>query len=195
MSRVGKLPIPLPAGVQVTVNGSEVVVTGPRGELRQSVPADITVTVEDSVVRVSRPSDAREHRALHGLTRSLVANMVTGVSEGYTRVLELRGVGYRAEMKGNKLALQAGFSHPVEIVPPEGVEIEIQQSSPTADTGYLAAVITCKGNDKQALGDFVANLRKIRPVEPYKGKGLRYQGERVHRKLGKAAKSGGGTGF
>lgn len=195
MSRVGKLPIPLPTGVQVTVDGPEVVVTGPRGELRRSVPADITVTVEESVVRVSRPTDERQHRALHGLTRSLVANMVTGVSEGYTRVLELRGVGYRAEVKGNKLVLQAGFSHPVEITPPEGVEIEIQQSSPTADTGYLAAVITCRAIDKERLGNFVANVRKVRPVEPYKGKGLRYQGERVHRKLGKAAKSGGGSGF
>lgn len=195
MSRVGKLPIPVPSGVSVTVDGTLVSVSGPKGQLAQSVPPSMQVAVEAGGVRVVRPSDEREHRSLHGLTRSLIANMVTGVSEGYTLVLELRGVGYRAEVQSGKLVLGVGFSHPVEMQAPDGVEIETQQSSPTSDNGYLAATITCHGIDKQALGDFVARVRRVRPVEPYKGKGLRYRDEYVARKLGKAAKGAGLGGF
>jgi large subunit ribosomal protein L6 len=159
--------------------------------LDRSVPAVLGVQVDEGAIRVTRPSDERQDRALHGLARSLIANMVTGVTEGFTQILELRGVGYRAEVQGRKLVLQAGFSHPVELEPPVGIEVETQQLSPTSDSGYLAAVITCRGIDKQLLGDFVDSVRSVRPVEPYKGKGIRFRGERVRRKLGKAAKTGG----
>jgi len=191
MSRVGKVPIPIPAGVTVQCEAGHVTVSGPKGQLDRSVPAVLGVLVDDSAIRVTRPSDERQDRALHGLARSLIANMVTGVTEGFTQILELRGVGYRAEVQDRKLVLQAGFSHPVELVAPAGIEVEIQQLSPTADSGYLAAVITCRGIDKQLLGDFVDSVRSVRPVEPYKGKGIRYRGERIRRKLGKAAKTGG----
>ena len=195
MSRVGNLPIPVPDGVTVKVDGARVAVSGPKGELAQVLPAAMQVTTDSSTVRVTRPSDEREDRSLHGLTRTLIANMVTGVTDGYTIIIEVRGVGYRAEVQGRKLVLQVGFSHPVERDPPGGIEIETQQSSPTADNGYLAATITCRGIDKQVLGDFAASLRRIRPVEPYKGKGLRYRGEHVRRKLGKAAKGSQMSGF
>ena len=164
-------------------------------ELEQRIPAAMKVTQEDGVVRVQRPSDGREDRSLHGLTRTLIANMIVGVTEGYVKVLELRGVGYRAEVQGRRLVLQAGFSHPVEVPLPEGIEVETVQSSPTADNEYLAATITCRGADKQVLGDFAASIRRIRPVEPYKGKGLRYRDEHVARKLGKAAKGAQMAGF
>ena len=195
MSRVGNLPIPVPDGVTIQVAGTQVTVNGPKGELEQRIPAAMKVTQEDGAVRVQRPSDGREDRSLHGLTRTLIANMVVGVTAGYVKVLELRGVGYRAEVQGGRLVLQAGFSHPVEVPLPEGIEVDTEQSSPTADNEYLAATITCRGADKQVLGDFAASTRRIRPVEPYKGKGLRYRDEHGARKLGKAAKGAQTVGF
>jgi len=195
MSRVGKVPIPLPAGVTAEWREGRLCVTGPKGELERAFAPSMQIRIENGTVTVTRPSDRREDRALHGLTRSLVANMVTGVAEGYERVLELRGVGYRADLQGPKLVLQVGYSHPVEMVPPTGVEVGVQQSSATLENGYLSATITCRGIDREVLGDFVAAIRRIRPVEPYKGKGVRYRGETVRRKLGKAAKSGQTTGF
>ena len=196
MSRVGKLPIPLPEKVSVECANNTVNVTGPKGSLSCSLSERMQIDVTDSEIVVTRPTETSMDRSLHGLTRSLIANMVTGVSQGFTKVLEIRGVGYRAEVQGNKLVLQLGFSHPIELVAPEGIGIEVEALSPTADRGYLAAVLTMTCIDKQLLGDFAANVRKLRPVEPYKGKGVRYRGERVIRKLGKAAKAGGsGGGF
>lgn len=176
MSRIGKLPVTVPKGVEVRVDGSGVTVKGPRGELTRRFDPDMTIAVEDGEVTVARPTDQTRHRALHGLTRSLIANMVTGVSEGYERVLEIHGVGYRADKRGNGLLLNVGFSHPVEIVPPAGVELDLE--SPT--------VIRVSGVDKEKVGQTAAEIRKVRPPEPYKGKGIRYRDERVRRKAGKA---------
>jgi large subunit ribosomal protein L6 len=179
MSRVGRAPIPVPSGVQVTIADAHVTVTGPRGTLERDLPGAITVTQEEGQLLVQRPDDERENRALHGLVRSLVANMVTGVTEGYTKDLEIVGVGYRAAAQGpNRLELALGFSHPVVVDAPEGVTFTVP--APTR--------ITVAGNDKQAVGQVAANIRKIRKPEPYKGKGVRYAGERVLRKAGKAAK-------
>jgi large subunit ribosomal protein L6 len=179
MSRIGKQPIPIPSGVEVAIEGSRVRVKGPKGELQHDAPASITVAQDGDAIVVTRPDDERENRALHGLTRSLVANMVTGVSEGYTRDLEIVGVGYRAIAQGpSKLELQLGFSHPVSFEAPEGVTFEVPQ--PTR--------ITVRGFDKQLVGQVAANIRKIRKPEPYKGKGIRYADERVLRKAGKSAK-------
>jgi large subunit ribosomal protein L6 len=179
MSRIGKKPIPIPSGVDVTIVGSHVTVKGPKGTLEHDAPADITVSREGDDLVVTRPDDEREHRALHGLTRSLVANMVTGVSEGFTRELDIVGVGYRAAAAGpTKLDLQLGFSHPVAVDAPEGVEFEVP--APTK--------IIVKGFDKQLVGQVAADIRKIRKPEPYKGKGIRYADERVLRKAGKSAK-------
>jgi large subunit ribosomal protein L6 len=179
MSRIGKLPINIPNGVKVDVNGSEVKVTGPKGSLTQVIPADMGVNIEDGVLTVQRPSDSREHRALHGLTRALINNMVLGVSEGFSKVLEIEGVGYRAEMKGKTLVLNVGFSHPVEFEPPKDVEFRVEDRNKT---------IIVSGIDKQVVGEIAANIRKMRPPEPYKGKGIRYRGEYVRRKAGKAGK-------
>ena len=176
MSRIGKLPIPVPDGVEVRVDGSSVTVKGPKGELGRSFDPAMTMAVEDGEVTVTRATDASRHRALHGLTRSLIANMVTGVSRGYERVLEIHGVGYRAEQRGTSLVLNVGFSHPVEIKPPEGVELRAE--TPTQ--------IRVTGIDKEKVGQMAAEIRKVRPPEPYKGKGIRYQGEYVRRKAGKA---------
>ena len=179
MSRIGKKPIPIPSGVEVTLDGSHITVKGPKGTLEHDAPADITVAREGDDLLVTRPDDEREHRALHGLTRSLVANMVVGVSEGFTRELDIVGVGYRAAAQGtNKLDLQLGFSHPVTVDAPEGVEFETP--APTK--------IIVKGFDKQLVGQVAADIRKIRKPEPYKGKGIRYADERVLRKAGKSAK-------
>lgn len=166
----------MPDGVEVRVDGSSVTVKGPKGELRRSFDPDMSMSVDDGEVTVARATDAARHRALHGLTRSLIANMVVGVSEGYERALEIHGVGYRAEQRGNGLLLNVGFSHPVEIKPPEGVELKAE--SPT--------LIRVKGIDKEKVGQIAAEIRKVRPPEPYKGKGIRYQGEYVRRKAGKA---------
>jgi large subunit ribosomal protein L6 len=178
VSRVGKEPITIPNGVEVAIEGRRVVVKGPNGTLEHTSPPTITITREGDDLVVTRPDDERENRALHGLTRSLVNNMVIGVSQGYTRELEIVGVGYRAQASGpSKLQLQVGFSHPVPFEAPEGVTFEVPQ--PTR--------IVVKGADKQLVGQVAADLRKCRPPEPYKGKGIRYADEYVHRKAGKSA--------
>ncbi|MDZ4655759.1 MAG: 50S ribosomal protein L6 [Coriobacteriia bacterium] len=178
MSRIGKQPIPVPSGVEVTINGSEVAVKGPKGTLTQTFVSDMSIELTDGVILVTRPSDERRHRSLHGLTRTLVANMVIGVSEGFQKNLEINGVGYRAVLKGNDLDMSLGFSHPVVVIAEEGITFEVP--SPTK--------ISVKGIDKQRVGQVAAEIRKLRPPEPYKGKGIRYAGEHVRRKLGKAAK-------
>jgi large subunit ribosomal protein L6 len=182
MSRIGKQPIPLPAGVSVTIEPERVSVKGPNGELSERIARDITVeqvAVEsgDQQLVVSRPTDRGEHRALHGLTRTLVANMVTGVTSGFSKNLEIQGVGYRAALKGSDLELALGYSHPVEIKAPEGITFEVPQ--PTR--------ITVRGASKQQVGEIAAQIRKQRKPEPYKGKGIRYEGEYVAKKVGKRA--------
>jgi large subunit ribosomal protein L6 len=179
MSRVGRSPIPVPSGVEVRVADRHISVKGPKGTLERDLPADMTVRQDDGVILVERPDDERRHRALHGLTRSLVNNMVVGVTEGYRKELEIVGVGYRATAQGpNRLELALGFSHPVSVDAPEGITFEVP--SPTR--------VVVAGNDKQAVGQVAADIRRIRPPEPYKGKGVRYAGEVVRRKAGKAAK-------
>lgn len=178
MSRIGKQPIPVPAGVDVQIDGSSVTVKGPKGTLSQSFNPDMQITLEDGVVYVRRPSDARQHRSLHGLTRTLVANMVTGVSEGFRKDMEIVGVGYRAVLKEGALDLSLGLSHPMIVKAPEGITFEVP--APTR--------ISVIGIDKQQVGQIAAEIRGIRPPEPYKGKGIRYAGEKVRRKVGKAAK-------
>jgi len=179
MSRIGKQPITIPSGVEVTLDGNHVTVKGPKGTLEHDVPESIAIAREGDDLVVSRPDDERENRSLHGLTRSLVANMVAGVSDGFTKELEIVGVGYRAAAAGpNRIDLQLGFSHPVAFDAPDGVEFEVP--TPTR--------ITVKGYDKQLVGQVAADIRKIRKPEPYKGKGIRYVDERVLRKAGKSAK-------
>jgi large subunit ribosomal protein L6 len=179
MSRIGKKPITVPSGVDVTINGSHVAVKGPKGELALDAPEDITIAQEGDEIVVNRPDDERAHRALHGLTRSLVNNMVVGVSEGFSRDLEIVGVGYRALAQGpNKLELQVGYSHSVPVEAPEGISFEVPAPNR----------ITVRGIDKQLVGQVAADIRKIRKPEPYKGKGIRYANERVLRKAGKSAK-------
>ena len=177
MSRIGKKPIPLPSGVTVAIEPELVRVNGPRGTLSERVPRDITVAQDGERLVVTRPTDRGEHRALHGLTRSLVANMVEGVTSGFQKTLEIQGVGYRAVLKGRDLELALGYSHPVPIKAPDGIEFEVPQ--PTR--------IVVKGISKQLVGEMAANIRKQRPPEPYKGKGIRYEGEYVARKVGKRA--------
>jgi len=177
MSRIGKKPIPVPASVSVSIEPELVTVNGPKGELRERIHRDITVAHEGEELRVTRPTDRGEHRALHGLTRSLVANMVEGVTNGYSKTLEIQGVGYRATLKGKDLELALGYSHPVGIKAPDGITFEVPQ--PTR--------IIVSGISKQAVGEIAAIIRKQRPPEPYKGKGIRYEGEYVARKVGKRA--------
>jgi large subunit ribosomal protein L6 len=177
MSRIGKQPIPVPEGVEVQVEPGLVKVKGPKGELQERVTRDMTVTHENGEIVVTRPSDRGEHRALHGLTRSLIFNMVQGVTEGFEKRLEIQGVGYRAQLQGNKLVMNLGYSHQVEVQAPEGIEFEVPQ--PTQ--------VVVRGISKQAVGEVAAGIRKRRPPEPYKGKGIRYQGEYVARKVGKRA--------
>lgn len=176
MSRIGRMPIDIPAGVTVALNGQVITVKGPKGELTRTLHPDMKVTVADNVITVERPSDEKEHRSLHGLTRALVANMVKGVHEGFKKELEIVGVGYRAQMKGKKLALTLGFSHPLELEAPAGVTV----SCPTATN------ITVEGANNEVVGEFAAKIRGYRLPEPYKGKGIRYVGEHVRRKAGKA---------
>ena len=180
MSRVGKQPIPVPSGVEVKIDGQRVSVKGPKGTLDRVFPEEVTFALEDGEVRVERPSDDRRSRAMHGLSRALLANMVTGVSEGYRRELQLVGVGYRAALKGQDLELQVGYSHPVSIAPPEGVAFEVPE--PTK--------VVVSGIDKERVGQASADIRKVRPPEPYKGKGIRYVDEYVRRKAGKAGVPG-----
>ena len=178
MSRIGRKPVPVPEAVTVEIAPGNIAVKGPKGALSQSLSPDMAVAQADGVVTVSRPTDRGEHRALHGLTRSLIANMVQGVTDGFEKRLEIQGVGYRAALKGKNLELALGFSHPVSIPAPEGIEFEVPQ--PTE--------IIIRGIDKQLVGQVAADIRKWRKPEPYKGKGVRYEGEHVRRKLGKAAK-------
>ncbi|HLH70470.1 MAG TPA: 50S ribosomal protein L6 [Candidatus Dormibacteraeota bacterium] len=180
MSRIGRLPIQIPDGVSVDVEGNRVTVQGPKGRLERAVPAQITVRVEDGRVLCERPSDGRVHRSLHGLTRTLVANMVQGVSQGFRKELELVGVGYRAQKQGEDLVLSLGFSRPVRYRPPSGVSIEV--SDPT----HFAV----SGISKEEVGQVAADLHRLRPPEPYKGKGVMYRGEQIRRKAGKATKGG-----
>jgi large subunit ribosomal protein L6 len=177
VSRIGKKPIPVPTGVTISIEPELVQVNGPRGTLSERVPRDITVAQDGETIVVSRPTDRGEHRALHGLTRSLVANMVEGVTSGFQKTLEIQGVGYRAALKGRDLELALGYSHPVSVKAPDGIEFEVPQ--PTR--------VIVKGNSKQMVGEIAANIRKKRPPEPYKGKGIRYEGEYVARKVGKRA--------
>ena len=176
MSRIGRKPISLPPGVEITIKDNNITVKGPKGTLTQAIPEDITIEQQDSELLVKRPSDIKRHRAMHGLTRALVANMVTGVTTGFEKKLEMVGVGYRAQMQGSKLVINIGFSHPVEVDPPPGIEFEVP----------AVTKITVKGIDKQLVGNTAADIRAIRKPEPYKGKGLRYENEVVRRKAGKS---------
>ncbi|PLR96390.1 50S ribosomal protein L6 [Bacillus sp. T33-2] len=178
MSRVGKKPIEVPTGVTVALDDNLVTVKGPKGELSRTFSPEMEIKVEDNVINISRPSDAKQHRALHGTTRAVLANMVEGVSKGFERSLELVGVGYRASKQGKKLVLSVGYSHPVEIEPEEGLEIEVPANTK----------VVVKGTDKERVGALAANIRDVRPPEPYKGKGIRYEGEHVRRKEGKTGK-------
>jgi large subunit ribosomal protein L6 len=181
MSRIGKAPIQLPDRVQVDIRGNHVTVKGPKGELSRSFDSDMEIVLEDGTLIVRRPTDQRLHRAMHGLTRALLANMVIGVSEGYSKVLEIQGTGYRAELQGENLVLYLGYSHPIEFQPPENINFEVPRGGRS---------VTVSGIDKEVVGEIAARIRRQRPPEPYKGKGVRYQGERVRRKAGKAGRVG-----
>ena len=182
MSRIGKMPIAMPKGVVVKIEGSKVVVNGPKGSLERSFNPDMLIAMDAGVINVTRPSDDRQHRALHGLTRTLLDNMVKGVSNGFEKNLEIVGVGYRAEMSGSKLSLRIGFSHVVEVVPPSGVSIVLDGQTK----------IKVQGIDKEKVGQMAAEIRHIHPPDHYKGKGIRYAGEVVRIKAGKTGKAGGG---
>jgi large subunit ribosomal protein L6 len=178
MSRIGRLPVTIPSGVDVTISGREVTVAGPKGKLSMQVAEPIEVAKNDGVVTVTRPSDEGRVRALHGLSRTLVANMVTGVTEGYRKTLEIVGVGYRVQARGSAVEFSLGFSHPVMVNPPEGITLRVE--TPTR--------LVVEGIDKQRVGEVAANIRKLRKPDPYKGKGVRYSGEQIRRKVGKAGK-------
>jgi large subunit ribosomal protein L6 len=181
MSRIGRMPIPIPAGVQVDITGSHVAVSGPRGKLERDVAPELRIVHESGEIRVERPNDDKRSRELHGLTRTLLSNMVIGVTDGYRKALEITGVGYRAQLVGNKLQLNLGYSHPIEIDPPAGVSFEVETPIKLAVVGY----------DKELVGHVAARVRAMRKPEPYKGKGVRYAGEVIRRKAGKAGKIGG----
>jgi len=178
MSRIGRKPIEIPNGVTVTVDKSSLTVNGPKGTLSRELHKDMIVNLEGNVLTVSRPSDNKMHRSLHGTTRSVISNMINGVSQGYEKTLELVGVGYRANKQGNKLVLNVGYSHPVEFVPEEGIEFDVPSNTK----------IIVKGINKERVGEVAANIRSVRLPEPYKGKGIKYEGERIIRKEGKAGK-------
>ena len=178
MSRIGKMPITVPAGVEITVDDGLVTVKGPKGEIKQHVAKNMAFKAEDGILTVERPSDTKIDRSMHGLTRKLVANMVEGVTEGFTKDLEISGVGYRAAKEGNKLVINVGYSHPVEMADPEGIETSVEGNTK----------ISVKGIDRQLVGQHAANIKKVRPPEPYKGKGIRYAGEYVKIKEGKTGK-------
>jgi len=179
MSRIGKQPIPVPSVVKVEIDGQSVKVKGPKGELQRDVHQDIRLQQDDGKLLVTRPSDSPLHRALHGLTRALVANMVSGVETGFSKTLELQGVGYRAQQMGKNIQVAVGFSHPVDVQAPSGIELEVEGTSK----------IHVRGIDKELVGQVAAEIRSLRPPEPYKGKGIRYEGEHVRRKAGKAGKT------
>jgi large subunit ribosomal protein L6 len=192
MSRIGRVPIPIPAGVTVEISETNAVrVVGPKGELSRVIHPSMILERENGTLLVKRPSDEREHRALHGLSRTLVANMLTGVTTGFTKVLEINGVGYRAQKQGDKVVFQLGYSHPVEYTPPPGIQFSaVETFTPTATNEWLSTRLTIQGSDKELLGSVAAKIREFRPVEPYKAKGIRYRGEVVRRKAGKAAGKG-----
>lgn len=179
MSRIGRLPVVLPKGVEVNIEGTSVHVKGPKGEMRQTFPPSMQITLKEGVLEVSRSTDARTDRSLHGMTRALINNMVVGVSAGFERILEVNGVGYRAEMQGKNLVLYVGYSHPVVIEPPEGISF---------DADMKTRQIKVMGYDKQLVGQVAADIRKVRPPEPYQGKGIKYLEEKIRRKAGKAGK-------
>lgn len=181
MSRIGRLPIEIPNGVQVNLNGNDVEVKGPKGAMKRSFSKSVEISLEDGRLVIKRSSDEKNIRALHGTTRSVLHNMVTGVSQGFSKILEIEGVGYRAEMDGENLVINVGFSHPVVVKSPEGISF-------SADT--KTRQITVSGYDKEVVGQVAADIRKIRPPEPYKGKGIHYLGERLRHKAGKSAKTG-----
>jgi large subunit ribosomal protein L6 len=192
MSRIGRSPIPIPAGVELVIDGARVSVKGPKGQLSRELHPDMQLVRENGTLEVRRPSDGREHRSLHGLTRTLIANMVTGVTTGFQKTLEIYGVGYRGQKQGERLVLALGYSHPMEITPPPGLDIgDLQTFSPTQANEWLSTRFTVHGIDKEKLGQFTAEIRQLRKPEPYKGKGVRYLGEQVRRKAGKAASKGG----
>jgi large subunit ribosomal protein L6 len=182
MSRIGKLPITVPGGVEVTLTGSHITVTGSRGTLERSLPPSMIIEVNDGVISVRRPTETTTHRSLHGLTRTLVANMVEGVSQGFTRQLDLVGVGFRAAKQGNDLMLSLGYSHPIRYTPPEGITIDVP----------VPTQITVSGTNKEIVGQVAAKIRSFRKPEPYKGKGVMYRGEVIRRKAGKSGKAGKG---
>ena len=182
MSRIGKLPVTIPAGVKVAVNANAVSLEGPKGKLQAAVPAGVAIKVEGNVLRVERQAEDRKVRSLHGLTRKLIANMTQGVSRGFTRILDINGVGYRAEAKGQELHIALGFSHPVVFKLPQGVSAAVERQ----------VIITLSGADRQVLGETAAKIRSLRPPEPYKGKGIKYREEVIKRKAGKAVGSAGG---
>ncbi len=184
MSRVGRMPVPLPEGVQVDIHGNSVTISGPKGTLTRDFHPDMEIVLEDGRIKVDRPTDQRRHRELHGLTRSLLNNMVIGVTKGYEKKLEIHGVGYRVELKDGALDLQLGFSHPLRVSPPEGIHFDVQPRK---------KIITVSGISKEVVGRVAAEIRAWRPPEPYQGKGVRYLGEYVPRKAGKAGKIGAGT--
>jgi len=179
VSRIGRMPVEIPKGVEVDIKGSHVRVKGPKGELSHTFPADMSIAMKGGQVEVTRPSDERTHRALHGMTRALINNMVVGVSTGFQKILEINGVGYRAEMKGKDLVLNVGYSHPVVVEPPTGISFEVDART---------RQIKISGYDKQQVGQVAANIREVRPPEPYKGKGIKYLEEKIRRKAGKAGK-------
>ena len=179
MSRIGRMPVPVPKGVDVKIQGSHVHVKGPKGELQHTFPAVMHISMKEGEIEVTRPSDERTHRALHGMTRALINNMVVGVSTGFEKILEINGVGYRAEVDGKNLVLNVGYSHPVVVEPPEGIEFEVDMR---------IRQIKIKGYDKQMVGQIASDIRKVRPPEPYQGKGIKYLDEKIRRKAGKAGK-------
>jgi large subunit ribosomal protein L6 len=191
MSRIGRAPIPIPSGVKIQISDHTVEVTGPKGKLSRTLHPSMLVEQQNGSLLVKRPDDEREHRALHGLSRTLVANMVTGVTTGFSKTLDITGVGYRAQKQGDKVVFQLGYSHPIEFVPPKGIEFSsVETFTPTAANEWLSSRLTIQGIDKELLGSVAAKIRGFRPVEPYKAKGIRYRGEFVRRKAGKAAGKG-----
>lgn len=179
MSRIGRMPVEVPQGVTVNIKGTYVHVKGPKGQMEHTFPASMKISLKDGEVIVERPSDERTHRALHGMTRAIINNMVVGVDKGFEKVLEINGVGYRAELSGKKLVINVGYSHPVEVEPPDGITFDVEPR---------ARLIKVQGYDKAVVGQVAADIRKIRPPEPYKGKGIKYIDERIRRKAGKAGK-------
>ncbi len=181
MSRIGRMPVAVPAGVQVSIEGASVTVKGPKGQLQQKFHPDMQISMQDGTIVVARPSDSNKHKALHGLTRALLANMIQGVADGYSRELVIEGVGYRADMQDKNLVLSVGFSHTVVVTPPAGIAFEVAKGNRN---------VFVQGIDKQMVGEVAAKIRGVRPPEPYKGKGIAYAGERIRRKAGKAGKAG-----